>query len=277
MFERFTDEARRAVVLAQEESRMLGHDYIGAEHILLGLIQEGTGAAATALESSGVTYAAARRQVEESVGRGQSQRSGHIPFTPQSKKALQLSLREAIQRGENSIGTEHILLGLLREGEGPAIAVLMRLGVDPAQIRRQVMQVVHAQRRGSQEPRPVRTASVGKGGAKRQALAEILAHIESIEARLSGIEQRIGAGPDVDDLDSQITQLRRDKESAIDAQDFEQAATLRDREKDLLAQRTARQEEWAAAHRDVPSLTDQIERLRAVLRQQGIEPHDGAA
>jgi ATP-dependent Clp protease ATP-binding subunit ClpA len=278
MFERFTDKARRAVVLAQEESRLLGHDYIGAEHILLGLIQEGSGAAATVLGSSGVTYVAARRQVEKAAGRGQGQRSGHVPFTPHAKKALQLTLREAIQLGDNYIGTEHILLGLLREGEGPAIGVLMRLAVDPTQLRRQVIQTVYARGHGPDDSRPARSAALpGKGSGKRKVLEEILAHVESIEARLAAVEQRVGAGPDVRDLDSQLIQVRREKESAIGRQDFEQAAALRDREKDLLAQRAARQEEWAALHRDVPSLTDQVEHLRAVLRQHGIEPHDGVA
>jgi ATP-dependent Clp protease ATP-binding subunit ClpA len=275
MFERFTDQARRAVVLAQEESRLLGHDYVGCEHLLLGLIQEDTGAAATVLKASGVTYAAALRQVEETVGRGQGQPSGRIPFTPQSKKALQLSLREAIKLGDNYIDTEHLLLGLLHQGEGPAIGVLMRLGADPAQVGRQLTRTVYARGRGTDDSRPARSAV--KGGAKRKLLAEILAHVESIESRLTAVEQRIGAGPDVRDLDRQLMELGRDKESAIAAQDFEQAAGLRDREKDLLAERAARQREWASAHEDVPSLTEQVERLRAVLRQHGIEPHGGAA
>ena len=276
MFERFTDKSRRAVVLAQEESRLLGHDHVGTEHLLLGLIQEDTGTAATVLKASGVTYAAARRQVEESVERGQGQPSGRIPFTPQSKKALQLSLREAIKLGDNYIGTEHLLLGLIREGEGPAIGVLIGLGADPAQIGRQVTRAAaYARGRGTDDARPALQAV--KGGTKREVLAEILARVESIETRLNAAEQRIGAGPDVRDLDSQLMQLGREKESAIAAQDFERAAALRDREKDLLAERAARQREWASAHEDVPSLSEQIERLRAVLRQHGIEPHDGVA
>jgi len=276
MFERFTDKSRRAVVLAQEESRLLGHDHVGTEHLLLGLIQEDTGTAATVLKASGVTYAAARRQVEESVERGQGQPSGRIPFTPQSKKALQLSLREAIKLGDNYIGTEHLLLGLIREGEGPAIGVLIGLGADPAQIGRQVTRAAaYARGRGTDDARPALQAV--KGGTKREVLAEILARVESIETRLTAVEQRIGAGPDVRDLDSQLMQLGRDKEAAIAAQDFERAAALRDREKDLLAERAARQREWASAHEDVPSLSEQIERLRAVLRQHGIEPHDGVA
>src|SRR5438046_6760634 len=120
MFERFTDRARRVVVLAQEEARMLDHNYIGTEHILLGLIREGEGVAAKALESLGISQEAVRQQVEEIIGRGQYTPSGHIPITPRAKKVLELSLREALQLGHNYIGTEHILLGVSREGEGGA-------------------------------------------------------------------------------------------------------------------------------------------------------------
>ena len=131
MFERFTDRARRVVVLAQEEARMLNHDYIGTEHLLLGLIHEGKGVAAKALDGMGITEEAVRQQVEEIVGRGQqASRSGHIPFTARAKKVLKLSLREALQLGHPYIGTEHILLGLIREGEGVAAQVLVRLGAD---------------------------------------------------------------------------------------------------------------------------------------------------
>src|SRR3989440_511155 len=125
MFERFTDRARRVVVLAQEEARMLNHNYIGTEHILLGLIHEGEGVAAKALESLGISLDAVRQQVEEIIGQGQQAPSGHIPFTPRAKKVLELSLREALQLGHNYIGTEHILLGLIREGEGVAAQVLV--------------------------------------------------------------------------------------------------------------------------------------------------------
>jgi len=116
MFERFTDRARRVVVLAQEEARMLNHNYIGTEHILLGLIHEGEGVAAKGLESLGISLEGVRAQVEEIIGQGQQAPSGHIPFTPRAKKVLELSLREALQLGHNYIGTEHILLGLIREG-----------------------------------------------------------------------------------------------------------------------------------------------------------------
>jgi ATP-dependent Clp protease ATP-binding subunit ClpC len=142
MFERFTDRARRVVVLAQEEARMLNHNYIGTEHILLGLIHEGEGVAAKALESLGISLDAVREQVQEIIGQGQQAPSGHIPFTPRAKKVLELSLREALQLGHNYIGTEHILLGLIREGEGVAAQVLVKLGADLNRVRQQVIQLL---------------------------------------------------------------------------------------------------------------------------------------
>ncbi len=142
MFERFTDRARRVVVLAQEEARMLNHNYIGTEHILLGLIHEGEGVAAKALESLNISLDAVRQQVEEMIGQGQQAPSGHIPFTPRAKKVLELSLREALQLGHNYIGTEHILLGLIREGEGVAAQVLVKLGADLNKVRQQVIQLL---------------------------------------------------------------------------------------------------------------------------------------
>ena len=142
LFERFTDRARRVVVLAQEEARLLNHNYIGTEHILLGLIHEGEGVAAKALESLGISLQAVRDQVEEIIGQGGSSPSGHIPFTPRAKKVLELSLREALQLGHNYIGTEHILLGLIREGEGVAAQVLTKLGADLSRVRQQVIQLL---------------------------------------------------------------------------------------------------------------------------------------
>ena len=142
MFERFTDRARRVVVLAQEEARMLNHNYIGTEHILLGLIHEGEGVAAKALESLGISLEGVRAQVEEIIGQGQQAPSGHIPFTPRAKKVLELSLREALQLGHNYIGTEHILLGLIREGEGVAAQVLVKLGADLNRVRQSVIQLL---------------------------------------------------------------------------------------------------------------------------------------
>ena len=130
------------MVLAQEEARMLNHNYIGTEHILLGLVSEGDGVAAKALESLGIAVEGVRQQVEEIIGQGQQAPSGHIPFTPRAKKVLELSLREALQLGHNYIGTEHILLGLIREGEGVAAQVLVKLGADLNRVRQQVLQLL---------------------------------------------------------------------------------------------------------------------------------------
>ena len=144
MFERFTDRARRVVVLAQEEARTLNHNYIGTEHLLLGLIHEGEGVAAQALEALDISLSAVRELVEEIVGQGQVFPSGHIPFTPRAKKVLDLALREALQLGHNYIGTEHILLGLIREGEGVAAQVLQTLGADLNRVRQQVLLLLGA-------------------------------------------------------------------------------------------------------------------------------------
>jgi ATP-dependent Clp protease ATP-binding subunit ClpC len=142
MFERFTDRARHVVVLAQDESRLLNQDYIGTEHILLGLMREDEGVAAKALESLGLSLQALRTEVEVILGRGDSAPSGHIPFTPRAKKVLELSLREALQLGHNYIGTEHILLGLIRECEGVGALVLVKLGGDLGRARQQVMDIL---------------------------------------------------------------------------------------------------------------------------------------
>ncbi|MBB1484013.1 ATP-dependent Clp protease ATP-binding subunit [Tessaracoccus sp. MC1865] len=142
MFERFTDRARRVIVLAQDEAKLLNHNFIGTEHILLGLIHEGEGVAAKALESLGIALEAVRDQVEEIIGQGQQVPTGHIPFTPRAKKVLELSLREALQMNHNYIGTEHILLGLIREGEGVAAQVLIKLGADLSRVRNTVLQLI---------------------------------------------------------------------------------------------------------------------------------------
>jgi ATP-dependent Clp protease ATP-binding subunit ClpA len=258
MFQRFTDRARRVVVLAQEEASRLDHNYIGTEHLLLGLISEGEGVAAAALKSLGISLAPVRQQVEEIIGRGQEAPQGHIPFTPRAKKVLELSLRESQQLGHNYIGTEHILLGLIREGDGVAAQVLVRLGADRNRVRQQVIQLLHG--RTAEEPGP---------GA---------------EIRPETAGQRAGIGPDTSDLDEQIEAARAEKQAAIDAQDFEQAVALRDREKHLLAAKAARQEQWAAGHPAKPDLAEQsrqlaaeVERLRALLRQHGIDPEDKPA
>ncbi|MDR5712203.1 ATP-dependent Clp protease ATP-binding subunit [Nesterenkonia flava] len=169
MFERFTDRARRVVVLAQEEARMLNHNYIGTEHILLGLIHEGEGVAAKALESLDISLGGVREKVQEKIGPGQNAPSGHIPFTPRAKKVLELSLREALQLGHNYIGTEHILLGLIREGEGVAAQVLVEMNADLNKVRQQVIQLLSGYSGGSQQEKA--GAGVGSGGGSEGAPA----------------------------------------------------------------------------------------------------------
>jgi ATP-dependent Clp protease ATP-binding subunit ClpC len=174
LFERFTDRARRVVVLAQEEARLLNHNYIGTEHILLGLIHEGEGVAAKALESLGISLEAVRQQVEEIIGQGGSSPSGHIPFTPRAKKVLELSLREALQLGHNYIGTEHILLGLIREGEGVAAQVLVKLGADLSRVRQQVIQLLSGYQ-GSGGPGPEKAgATAGPGSSESQPTGSLV-------------------------------------------------------------------------------------------------------
>jgi ATP-dependent Clp protease ATP-binding subunit ClpC len=285
MFERFTDRARQVVALAQDEARRLNHNYLGTEHLLLGLVREGDSVAAKALKSLGISLEAVRQEVEEIIGQGQQAPAGRIPFTPRAKKVLQLSQREALALGRNDIGTEHILLGLIREGEGVAAQVLLLLGADVHRVRQQVIQLL-AGFQDKDEPKSGRAARrSGKAGRRQRGLLpEILGRVESIDSQLSAIGQQVGAGPEVGDLDQQIAQARRDKEAAAGAEDYESAAALRDRERQLLADKTIRQQEWAAAHPDLASLAqelhqlgEEIGRLRDLLRQQGIDPQNGAA
>jgi ATP-dependent Clp protease ATP-binding subunit ClpA len=270
MFVRFTDRARRVVVLAQEEARMLNHNCVGTEHILLGLIHEGDGVAAKALEGLGISLDAVRQQVEEIIGLGQEVPSGHIPFTPRAKKVLELSLRESLQLGHNYIGTEHLLLGLISESRGVAAQVLVKLGADQSRVSQQVIRLLH----GYQAREPVSARST----TMEFSLPTVQDRLEAIERRLGAIERQMGAGPDTRDLDEQIARVRREKESAIDAQDHEQAASLRNREKELLASKAARQAHWAAGQPALPDLAaryqqlaDEMERL---LRQHGTDPRD---
>jgi hypothetical protein len=272
MFERFTDRARRVVPLAQEEAKRLDHNYIGTEHLLLGLIREGEGVAAKALESLGISLDAVRQQVKEIIGRGQQAPSGHMPFTPRAKKVLELSLREALQLGHDYIGTEHLLLGLIREGDGVAAQVLIRLGADLNRVRQQIIALLYQ----SKESRLARRSA--EEGAP---LPEVQARLDAVEDWLAAVEERVGTGPDTSDLDEQIDRVRRERLAAANAQEDEQAAALRNREKKLLADKAVRREEWTAKHPALPvlaervqQLADETERLRALLRQHGIDPRD---
>ncbi len=277
MFQRFTDRARHVVVLAEEEARLLNHNWIGTEHLLLGLIRQGDSGAATALESLGISLQAVRHEVEEIIGPGEQVPSDEIPFTPRSKKVLELALRESLQLRDNYIGPEHILLGLMREGDGVAAQVLVKLGANLNRVRQQVIQLLH----GYQGKEPKSARRWPQAGARA---TEMQARPDVVEVRLAALERRVGTGPDTSDLDEQIAQVRREKESAVDAKDHAQAASLRDREKELLASKAARRKQWAADHPALPvlaercqQLADEVERLRALLRQHGIDPQDKPA
>jgi ATP-dependent Clp protease ATP-binding subunit ClpC len=194
MFERFTDRARRVVVLAQEEARMLNHNYIGTEHILLGLIHEGEGVAAKALESLNISLEAVRQQVEEIIGQGQAAPTGHIPFTPRAKKVLELSLREALQLGHNYIGTEHILLGLIREGEGVAAQVLQKLGADLNRVRQTVIQLLSGYTAGKGEQVGASQEGGGQGSMVLDQFGRNLTQL----AREGKLDPVIGRGKEIE-------------------------------------------------------------------------------
>ena len=279
MFERFTDGTRRVVVLAQEEAKMLNHDCVGTEHILLGLIDEGGGLAARSLESLGISLDAVRQQVEEIIGRGQQAPPVHIPFTPRAKKVLELSLSESLRLGHGYIGPEHILLGLIREGDGVAAQVLVKLGADPNRVRQQVIQLLHGYPGQDAE-----SAGSEPGEEPRAVLpGNPLAWFDALDRRLTALERWVSMQPDLEDLDQEIAQVRRDKEAATARQDSQVATALRDKEKQLLADRADREKEWAGSAagrrtvaRELDRLNTELERLRATLREHGIEP-GGAA
>jgi hypothetical protein len=171
MFERFTDRARRVVVLAQEEARLLNHNYIGTEHILLGLAHEDQGVAGRALTELGISLDAVRDEVKKIVGQGKQPPTGHIPFTPRAKKVLELSLREAIQLNCDYIGTEHILLGVVREGEGVAAQVLVNLGADLDRVRQQVIGMMS----GQVGPDPAEHLTRGRARLSQEAAPAMVA------------------------------------------------------------------------------------------------------
>jgi hypothetical protein len=191
MFERFTDRARRVVVLAQEEARALDHNYVGTEHILLGLIHEGQGLAAKALESMGISLESVRQQIEEIIGRGKQASAGHIPFTPRAKKVLELSLRESVLLGHNYIGTEHILLGLIHEGEGVAAQVLVRLGADLDRVRLRVIQLLAGYQSPGPEVRAVRARPFPPRGRFSHD-EEVIRMLADVSARLRAVEEHLG-------------------------------------------------------------------------------------
>jgi len=205
MFERFTNQARRVVVLAQEEARMLDHNYIGTEHLLLGLLHEGRGSAARALQAMDVTLQAVRDQVIEIIGRGQAQQSGHIPFTPRAKKSLELSLREALQLGDGYIGTGHLLLGLFHQGDNVAVKILGSLGADLKDLRVRVTEELRGNPEEGQDVRPAereqqRVGVHGDHGGAREPVEQ--PHRERAGAAAEVEDQRVRApGPLLDRVD----------------------------------------------------------------------------
>jgi Clp amino terminal domain, pathogenicity island component len=223
VFERFTERARQVVVLAQDEARALRHNYIGTEHLLLGLLREEEGVAARALDGLYVTLDDVRLDVARIIGEGDELTIGQIPFTPRAKKVLELSLREALQLGHNYIGTEHILLGLVREGEGVAMRILLDLGVDEHQIRNEVIRAI-----------------AGPG---------------------AGLPLEVAPLPL--DLRAEIDRVRAEKEAAIEAQELEKAASLRTRERNLLRLGRDRDVEgfWEEARRPLPQASAGLPRL----------------
>jgi ATP-dependent Clp protease ATP-binding subunit ClpC len=270
MFERFTDSARAAIVRAQEEARALSHNYIGTEHILLGVLADGDCLAVRSLESMSISPEALREQVLGMIGTGKARPTGHIPFTPRAKKVLELSLREALQIDDNHIGTEHILLGLLREGDGVAAQAFAVIGVTLAQVRQQVLVL--------QQRKVAGAAGEGAAGPGRPVrLEERSGALGDLRRRLDEFERWSGVAADLAELDGRIAQLRRDKEAAIERQDFQEAAQLRNQERELVAERVTRLTNLLAGPSpadQVSKLRSEVARLRALLREHGIEPGD---
>lgn len=199
MFERFTDRARRVIVLAQDEAKMLNHNYIGTEHILLGLIHEGEGVAAKALEQMGISLEAVREQVIEIIGQGSTPPTGHIPFTPRAKKVLEYSLREALQMNHSYIGTEHILLGLIREGEGVAAQVLIKLGADLNRVRTTVLQLLSGyQEEGGGQPATAGAPEMGPGTSTNNGALDQFGRNLTQAARDNKLDPVIGRQKEVE-------------------------------------------------------------------------------
>jgi Clp amino terminal domain, pathogenicity island component len=250
MFTRFTDRARRVVVLAQDEARELGHRSVGTEHLLLGLLAEGEGVAALALESLGISLEEARDRIEEIAGRGHDAPTGHLPFTPPAKQALERALREAVQLGHNYIGTEHLLLSLLAEGDGITAQVLAGRGAGYDQVQERVV-------------------------------ALLTGRYEQADPQTRLVRLPVPAG--LADATGQLRQVQRQKTAAFEKGDLDSAAALRAREKQLRAEKLRLEQEWAAGV-DVRAVIAEnqrvhreLDRLRDLLRQHGIEPDSGTA
>jgi ATP-dependent Clp protease ATP-binding subunit ClpA len=239
MFRRFSPEAREVIISAQHEARALHHNYIGTEHILLGLVRDREGAAGRALHALGISPDTVREQVLDIIGEGKQEPAGHIPFTPRAKRVLELAVREAVQLGHLYVGTEHILLGLIRQGDGVAWHVLDRLGATIPTVRGQIF--------------------------------ELMSQVQ----RAPG---HVIAPPRIRDYDTRIELARQAKNAAIDAKDFDRAAAARESEKELLAEQDRLIAQWSAGvdvatlGRELDWLRDEVNRLQGLLLQNGIEP-----
>ena len=217
MFERFTDRARRVIVLAQEEARSLQHNYIGTEHLLLGLIREGEGVAAKALAAKGVNLQDTRKQVEEMIGKGNASPNGHIPFTPHAKQVLELSLREALQLGHSYIGTEHILLGLIREGEGVGTQVLIKMDVDLGELRSTVIDMIRGNSTGPDTDNKGELANAGgvqdKRGQTGSAILDQFGRNLTAEAAAGKLDPVIGRSEEIERV--MVVLSRRTKNNPV--------------------------------------------------------------
>jgi Clp amino terminal domain, pathogenicity island component len=239
MFRRFSPGAREVIISAQQEARALHHNYIGTEHILLGLVRDREGAAGRALHVLGISPDTVREQVLDIIGEGKQEPAGHIPFTPRAKRVLELAVREAVQLGHLYVGTEHILLGLIREGDGVAWHVLDRLGATVPKVRGQVF--------------------------------ELMSQVQ----RAPG---HVIAPPRIRDYDTRIELARQAKNAAIDEKDFDRAAAARESEKELLVEQDRLIAQWSAGvdvatlGRELDWLRDEVNRLQGLLLQNGIEP-----
>ncbi len=252
MFERFTDQSRRAVVLAQEEARFFDHNYIGTEHLLAGLRRENRGVAARALESTGITMDAVRAEIEKLVGRGAQESSGHIPFTPGAKKCLELSLREALNLGHSHIGTGHLLLGVISKDDCVAVQVLGGLGADLGQLRGHVIAEIEddpEDRGGFSPARP--------GRAELPNAVQTL--LDTIDERLNAIERYLG-----------ITAERGRAAEGLAAEGLAADSQAGDQE----AQPDAGDVASAGAGSEADRWQAEVGRLRALLREHDIDPGD---
>jgi hypothetical protein len=269
MFERFTNQSRRVVVLAQEEARLLNHNYIGTEHLLLGLLHEGSGTAATTLAAAGITLEAVRAEVELIIGMGVQPSQGHIPFTPGAKKCLELSLREALQLGDNYIGTRHLLLGLIHKGDGVGVQVLGQLGVDLGQLRDRVTLALEddpEHQEGPDEFARVRP---------RMQVDSIRRVLGTIDNRLTSIEGHLG-----------ITRAEPPARPAAGAGAGAEAPSASAESGASVVSEAGGAPEASAASEasggslgpaEIARLNAEVARLRALLREHGVDPGEPQA